>query len=498
MTFLIWLVVGLLGSVTPSNGANLAKSDEQGGDLLVVVQKTLVRVIQKNEPSVVAVIRTRHDSETEPTIWPSRPDPFGRDPVGGADEPKKHGWGAGPAIRDPISDGEQFTGVVLERGLILTTYHAVLGADGRFDQSEYYVVTHDRKQHRATLRAADPRSDLAVLSIESEELMPITLGDADQLEKGTFTITLGNPHAIIAGDGPTAAWAMIGNISQKAPINRFASAGQQGRSTLHHFGTLIRTDARLAAGSTGGPLLDMQGRMVGMTTSLGDVPGLEPRASYAIPVDETFRRIVQQLSQGREVEYGYLGIEPEELTSRERRQGVQGVRVRRVYTGPGNPSRAADIRRHDRITSVAGRLVNSSDELILTIGSLPVDARVAVNLVRDSRRKRVYVTLGKYPVRGERWITVRPDPWRGLRVDYPTVLTDYQGEASSIGVDQAVAIVEVGRDTSAWTAGLRPGMLVTHLNDRPTGSPEIFRRRAKEIAGPAHLRTPKAERVVLP
>lgn len=487
-----WMTV--LATVSFSAGdEGVSTNSQDETPLLLAVQQTLVRVIRESEPSVVAVVRTRRTAVEEPTIWPSRPDPFGREGDAG-----RVGWGADAATRDPIADGEYATGVVLDRGLILTTYHAVLGADGSFNQSEYYIVTHDRATLRAMLRAADPRSDLAVLQVEVEGLPSITLGNADRLEKGTFAIALGNPRAIVAGDGPTAVWAMVGNLAQKAPVDRFASAEQQGKATLHHFGTLIRTDARLAIGSTGGPLLDMQGRMIGLTTSLGDVPGLEPRASYAIPVDETFRRVVERLSQGREVEYGYLGIEPEELTAGQRRQGMQGVLVRRVYTGPANPARAADIRRHDRITAVADRLVDSSDALIRAIGSLPVETLVAVDLVRDGQPKRVQVKLGKYPVRGERWITVRPDPWRGLRVDYPTVLVDYQGEGTSVGADQAVAVVEVGRDTSAWAAGLRPGMLVTHLNDRPTSTPEAFYRWASGISGPAHLKTLDTELVVLP
>ncbi|MGD9126275.1 MAG: trypsin-like peptidase domain-containing protein [Planctomycetia bacterium] len=494
-TFCFTLLILVVGSswVSISEARSRSSSRKTEGDLLSAVQEKLVGVIEKNEPSVVAVVRTRRTDEQAPTIWPTRPSPFGQ-----ANEPNQPGWGQKSSARDPIAAGDYATGVVLEKGLILTTYHAVLGADGRFDKNEYHVITHDRKTHRATLRAADPRSDLAMLGVEAENLTPITLGDASHLKKGTFTVAMGNPRAIAAGDGPTAVWAMVGNLSQKAPLNRFASAEQQGKWTLHHFGTLIRTDARLAASSTGGPLLDLQGRMIGMTTSLGDVPGLESRASYAIPVDETFRKVVKQLSQGREVEYGYLGIEPEDLTAREQEQGMQGVRVHRVYTGPGNPARAADIRRHDRITAIAGQLIHSSDELILTIGSLPVDQRVAVDLVRDGRRERVRVKLGKYPVRGERWITVQPDPWRGIRIDYPTVLVDYQSEASSVGVDQAVAIVEVARDTAAWAAGLRPGMLVTHLNNHPTGTPEAFRKRAVKISGPARLKTLSEGQVILP
>ena len=490
LTLLVLLIVEL-GTVSASM-AQTSKPNESQQNLLVAVQKKLVQIIQKNEPSVVAVVRTRRVAEQEPAILSTRPDPFGQ-----ADGSPRHGWVVGPPKRDPIADGEYATGVILPKGLILTTYHAVLGADGRFDQTDYYVVTQDRKTHRATLRAADPRSDLAILDIKAENLTPITLGDAKHIEKGNFAVVLGNPRAIAAGDGPTASWTMVGNLAQKAPVNRFVSAEEQDKPTLHHFGTLIRTDARLASESTGGPLLDMQGRMIGITTSLGDVPGLESRASYAIPVDATFRRVVEQLSQGREAEYGYLGIETEELTSQERQQGKQGVRVCRVCAGPGNPARAVDIRRHDRITTVAGRPVNCSDDLILAVGVLPVNQRVAVDLVRNGHKKQVHVKLGKYPVHGRQWITVRPDPWRGIRVDYPTVV-DYQGNASSVGVDQSVAIVEVARDTPAWTAGLRPGMIVTHLNNLPTGTPEAFRRHARNISGPAHLKTLDAERVILP
>ena len=81
---------------------------------------------------------------------------------------------------------------------------------------------------------------------------------------------------------------------------------------MHHYGTLIQTDAKLNLGTSGGPLLNLNGEMVGLSVALAATAGYEAAGGYAIPVDATFRRAVETLKQGREVEYGFLGIQPVE------------------------------------------------------------------------------------------------------------------------------------------------------------------------------------------
>ena len=78
------------------------------------------------------------------------------------------------------------------------------------------------------------------------------------------------------------------------------------------YGTLIQTDARLNLGTSGGALLNLKGEMIGLTTALAAMSGYEQAAGYAVPIDETFRRVVETLKQGREVEYGFLGVRARE------------------------------------------------------------------------------------------------------------------------------------------------------------------------------------------
>ena len=247
-------------------------------------------------------------------------------------------WSCSPAPQptDPsFIPSEYGSGVVVDRrGLILTAYH-VLGED-----SDYYVTTPDRKVYRAWVKGADPRSDLAVLSIDAAGLVPIALGDATTLRKGQFVITLGNPYAIARDGQASAGWGIVANLARKAPPSPEDSEPSAQR-TLHHFGTLIQTDAKLNIGASGGPLLNLKGEMVGLCVALAALAGYETSAGYAIPVDATFRRVLDTLKQGREVEYGFLGIQPANLRP-QRGAGRRCTACAWTASCPARPPHASD------------------------------------------------------------------------------------------------------------------------------------------------------------
>ena len=251
-----------------------AEEPPSGVEAAAAVEKTLVRVIERNEKSVVAIARVRRERPGETFQFEPRPDPFGRrlSPL------------APPQPTDPdFIPNEYGTGVVVGRGLILTAGD-VLG-----DESDYYVTTFERKVYKATVKAADPRSDLAVLAIDATDLPPITLGNADDLKKGQIVISLGNPYAIARDGQASAAWGIVSNLVRKAPATP-NEADPSGRPALHHYGTLIQTDAKLNTGTSGGPLLNLKGEMVGLSVALAAMAGYEAAGGYAIPVDTTFRR----------------------------------------------------------------------------------------------------------------------------------------------------------------------------------------------------------------
>ena len=271
-----------------------------------------------------------------------RPDPFGRRlTVGGPPQPT-----------DPnFVPNEYGTGVVIDRrGLILTASH-VLGDEN----DNYYITTSDRRVYHAWIKAADPRSDLAVLSIDgadaaSANMAPIRLGDAATLRKGQIVVTLGNPYAIARDGQASAGWGIVSNLGRKAPPAP-DDTEPGGKTTLYHFGGLIQTDARLHLGTSGGPLLNLRGEMIGLCVSPAAMTGYESPAGYAIPVDATFRRVLDILQQGREAEYGFLGVLPVNLKAAEIAAGLQGIRARVV---PGTPAGRSGLRDDDIITSVNG------------------------------------------------------------------------------------------------------------------------------------------------
>jgi serine protease Do len=451
-------------------GATILPAQEISGT--VALEQSLVVAIARAERSVVAVARVRKEQPGELFPLEIRPDPFGRSPL----------LPAAPQPTDPdFLPNEYASGVIVDSGgLILTSYRVLA------DDSEYYVTTADHRIYKATPRAADPRSDLAVLAVAASGLPPIALGDASTLRKGRIVIALGNPFAIARDGQASASWGIISNLGRKAP-KESSDVEPSGKTTLHHFGTLIQTDAKLHWGGSGGALVDLQGQMVGLTVAYGNGPGMDAGGGFAIPVDATFRRVLDVLKQGREAEYGFLGVQPSGLTRQEVFQGIQGIRV--LQAVPGTPADKFGVRAGDVITAVDGTPIDDPDGLIREVGKLPPESRVTLRLVRQNRIQMVSVTLGKYPIRGKKIVT-QPEPaWRGLRVDYPTAVLDQQGRGIlGITFADGVAVAEVAENSPPFRAGLRRGTLITHVGRTPVTTPAEFRRAIINETGPVTLR----------
>jgi serine protease Do len=458
--------------------APLRGQEPSGLDAAAAIESALVQTIAAAEKSVVAVARVRKEQNSDSVRLEVRPDAFGR----------KLSIGTPPQPTDPsFVPNEYGTGVVVDRrGLILTACH-VLGEEN----DNYYVTTFDRHVYRAWIKAADPRSDLAVLSIDgadlaSASLTPIRLGDADRLRKGQIVITLGNPYAIARDGQPSAGWGIVANLGRKAPPLP-DNVDATGKTTLYHYGGLIQTDARLHLGTSGGPLLNLRGEMVGLCVSQAATAGYESQAGYAIPVDSTFVRVLDSLKQGREAEYGFLGIRPANLDPAELAAGLQGIRGR---IEAGTPAARSGLREQDIITSVNGSPVYDSDSLVLQVGRLPVEAVAHLGIVRNGARQTIDVVLSKYPVRGRKVVTVRPEAWRGVRVDYASayIEPDPLQPLGSRMTDEAVVVTEVDPNTPAAQVGMKPGMLISRVDGQPVRTPKEFQAAVGEKAGGVQLR----------
>ncbi len=228
--------------------------------------------------------------------------------------------------------------------------------------------------------------------------------------------------------------------------------------------------------------------MVGLTTAAAALPGHEQAAGFAVPVDETFRRVLETLKQGREVEYGLLGIAPQNLTPQAILAGQHGTLVAEV--SPGTPAQRFGLLQNDIITHVNGHAIHNIDSLMLEVSKLEVDSMVKLTIERAGVVKTINLQLSKFPVQGKRVVTNPSAGWRGMRFDYATAKA-HEGRLDGFVADEtraAVLVLSVEQDSPAWQEGLRPDMYVTHVDKTRVTSPKEFRAAVSGKTGPVALR----------
>jgi S1-C subfamily serine protease len=366
------------------------------------------------------------------------------------------------------------SGVVLDReGLILTTFHVVRGA------TKLYVRLPSGKGSYADIHAADPRSDLAVLRLLAPPgpLKPIKFGDGDKVRKGQWVLALANPYAAGFRDGsPSASWGIVSNVRRRAP----GRPGEEERQrTLHQYGTLIQTDARLTLGSSGGALINLRGEMIGLTTALAALTGGERSGGFAIPLDRRMKPIIETLRRGEEVEYGFLGVSTDET-----RDG-NGVVVTHIV--PGSPAAFSGLLPQSRILRVNGMPIQEVEDVFLAIGGQLSGSEVELEVFGRSRP--LHTSLVKLYVPSPVIAANRPEPFKGLRIDHPSV--GYQRlsgfEQHMRGIQSGALVSEVLPNSPAQTAGLKVDDLITAVDGRPVTSPASFYEAVRPLRGPVEL-----------
>jgi serine protease Do len=492
--FELIIAAGALALAAFFCAASPAPAQEPSGlAALAALEEQLVQAIERSEKSVVSIARfdrkaaeSRMSTELRPSFVIG-PDAQPADPTNPEFIPTD--FASGVVLEVDENDKNV--------AYIVTTHHAVRGDE------EVWVSTANKQTMLAQVVGAEPRSDLAVLRVPHPswprapqvrfDWKPVTLGDATKLKKGQIVIALGNPYSVARDGQASASWGIIANLSRKAgpnPVNRNSEeALRDAKNTLHHYGTLIQTDAKLNFGTSGGALLNLKGEMVGLTTSQAAVFGFEQAAGYAVPVDDLFLRVVKSLKKGEPVDYGLLGVRTTQRTLGEIALGRTGVRVEGVSVG--SPAYRAGITSGDIITRVSGKPITDVDALMLQIGRQPAGNATTITVEKMGGREfTVPVTLAKYEVRGEGIFTAPVPAWRGVQVDYPSAhMRLEQAKRMELRFDgPAVLVTDVETASSAWEAGLRKDVFVTHVQNVAVETPREFFTEASRHHGPVELR----------
>jgi S1-C subfamily serine protease len=267
-----------------------------------------------------------------------------------------------------------------------------------------YVEFHDGNQVEAEVRGFDPESDIALLKVDPEglTLRPLPLGSSSEVEVGTPVAAIGSPFS-------ERQSLSVGVVSA---VDRSISG-----LTAFQISGAIQTDAAINPGNSGGPLVDPDGKVIGVNQQIKTSSGGGEGVGFAVPVDVA-RRALEQLREDGKVEYAYLGVETVEIYPQLRERFDlpvgEGAWVQDVVTG--GPADRAGLRGGDDgetvfqvrayqpggdvITKIDGRPVDDPDDLSLAVALLDPGATVTVEAWRDGDRRDVRIKLGERPLSG--------------------------------------------------------------------------------------------------
>ncbi|MBN1336180.1 MAG: Do family serine endopeptidase [Deltaproteobacteria bacterium] len=274
--------------------------------------------------------------------------------------------------QDRIVSGEGSGFLISANGEILTNNHVVERADN------VKVKLADGQEYPARLVGTDPRTDLALIRIEAKEPLPaLALGSSDDLQVGDWVVAIGNPLGL-------AHTVTAGIVSAKGRVI--------GATTYDDF---IQTDAAINLGNSGGPLLDTQGRVVGINTLIiGQGTGL----GFAVPIDMA-REILDELRSSGRVARGWLGVQMQsvdaDLAEALGVSGGKGALVNRVY--PDTPAAKAGLENGDVVTALDNQEVEDSTALVREVGRHRPGDTVTLRIVRGGKTRDLRVKLAERP-----------------------------------------------------------------------------------------------------
>lgn len=276
------------------------------------------------------------------------------------------------SFNQPVPEGVG-TGVILdEQGHILTNHHVVEGA------RTIVVTLVSGETYEATEVGDDDRTDLAVILIDAEGLTPARLGISGDLEVGEDVIAIG--HALGLTGGPSVSKGVVSALGR--------TIESQGDRTLVD---LIQTDASIHPGSSGGPLANMRGEVIGINTAI-----IQNRQGigFSINIDDA-KVIVDQILSFGDVNRGYVGITPVNVTAAVAAQYnlpvIEGVLVWGV--GPGTAAEEAGLLVGDVIVEMNGEEIQNNGRLSKFLLEHPPGETITITFYRDDRRRNLELTL---------------------------------------------------------------------------------------------------------
>ena len=373
-----------------------------------------------------------------------------------------------------VSSGSGF--IITDDGYILTNNHVVQGA------TKLQVTLDTGEKFDAKVIGCDPMIDLGLIKIDpkGKKLPTLPLGDSDTLKIGNWVMAVGNPLSLER----TVTVGVVSGKKRQVPIGE----------TIPGLANFIQTDAAINFGNSGGPLLDGQGRVVGINTAIfrGE---MAEGIGFAIPINEA-RKAAEELRADGEVKRGYLGISMsqsainEAVRSYYKLPDAGGVFVSHV--APKGPADRAGVKKNDIIRKTDGQPVKDNQDLQSRVAAHKPGETIRLDLYRDGKPMSLDVKLGTRPLHfdeeGDEEAASPDEPGDeggdtgagiGIKVRaVPPLLRQSLGMGPD---DPGVVIESVDPDSDAAEQGLTPQTAIVSVNDVPVKSVADFNRVTKGL-----------------
>ena len=347
--------------------------------------------------------------------------------------------------------------IISEDGYIITNNHVI-------DKAEQIMVTlSDNTTTEARLVGVDPKIDLALIKINTEQkLMPAVLGDSDKIRVGDWVLAIGNPFGL--GGSVTA-----GIISAKS---RDIEAGP--------YDNFIQTDAAINQGSSGGPMFNMNGEVIGINSAIFSTTGSSMGIGFAIPVNLA-KWVVEQLKNKGKVKRGWIGVKIQpnnkEIAASVGLNAQEGVLVSGLNDGAS--AGAAGIVAGDIILSFDGRPIDNTKNLSRMVAETEIGRKVKIELWRNKQRISLMVDILEMPVETEhkhKKITAKSEKKEAasgsvglieeLDISFSEITPELMDKYALSAEDKGVVITEIGTGSDAEKKGLRPGDVVAKIDKK--------------------------------
>jgi serine protease Do len=441
-------------SAAGNSGQNLSRKAETAPPIPLPSLAPLARTVL---PAVVNVsVQLNEQASLQGDSGSSQPFGPGETPF----DQFLHRFFQGPPAPAPTNPDEQImalgSGFVIDpRGYIVTNNHVVADAE------KVTVIFQDDSRHQAKVIGRDPRTDLALIKIDTDKPLPyVTWGNSDDLHVGDWVVAIGNPFGLGGTVTAGIVSALGRNIGNEGPFDRF-----------------IQIDAPINRGNSGGPSFNLKGQVIGINTAIYSPSGGSVGIGFDIP-SNLAKYVVGQLEAHGHVTWGWLGVAVQDVTPTIARSldlsQPEGALVAAVT--PDSPAAKAGIKSGDVIVAANGHAIKSVQDLPPIVAESRVGSKLPLEIVRNGKKMTLEATVGRMPgnlhASAEQGPAAPSAPASALGLQLAPLTGRMRSELQVPKDVTGVVVTHVAGNSPAASLGIQPGDVIVSIDQKPATSPE--------------------------